>query len=206
MAENRFFYRDRYYIAAKMLENLEPGSLLDVGSRDCIFKKHIDQNKFRYFSADINGAHDYHINLEEKVQLKDKQFDYVIALDVLEHIDKIHQAFDETMRICKKKIIISLPNFSSIHMRIYFLLHGRFNTGKYLLSEKIPTDRHRWLTIYKESDGFVSLQSKKSGFKVVKVYFEKEDGVLSKILYIALPKNLKKIFCSKRSFWLLSRE
>lgn len=53
-----------------------------------------------------------------------------MALDVLEHTNTIHHAFDELCRVARRHVIIALPNQYEIHDR-WLTVRGRNRSGKY---------------------------------------------------------------------------
>jgi SAM-dependent methyltransferase len=114
---------------------------------------------------DLSPPADVIANLEKGLPFSDKTFDVVVALDVLEHTDNIHKAFDELCRIARKFVIITLPNVYEMKGRIKFLL-GRPISGKYGLPPDHTTDRHRWLFSFNEARQFVHFRARKCGFKI----------------------------------------
>jgi hypothetical protein len=144
---------DKYRVVADFLAHTE-GRLLDVGARDRRLSDLLGPT-LEYYSADIMGRHDYVVDLERPLPLPDRAFDFVVALDVLEHVEAIQSAFDELARITNRRMFIALPNIGSARHRLAFLIHGRLATGKYDLGEQHPGDRHRWLTVYNQIDRFV---------------------------------------------------
>lgn len=144
------------------------GSLLDIGARDRKIEQYIDTNMLRYFSADINNSPDIDVfmDLEESIDCRDGEFDIVVALDVLEHVDRIHKAFSELIRITKRKLFVSLPNMSCLSFRINFMMSGCIS-GKYSLLPEYQRDRHRWLTSYKQALDFVKHNAEVYGCRVI---------------------------------------
>ena len=80
--------KNKYEVVGEYLSD-KTGNLLDIGSRDKILLSKLNKLTINYKSADIEGDHDYIMNLEDSLPLKDKEFDYVVALDVLEHVGNI---------------------------------------------------------------------------------------------------------------------
>ena len=141
----------------------ESGVLLDVGARDRILEKYLDSSNIAYRSADLIGqGHDYAIDLERPTGFPDDEFDFVAALDVLEHVEHTHNALDELIRITRKRLFVAIPNMSALSFRIQFLVSGRIS-GKYDLGVEHQGDRHRWLTTYSQTADFVKARAQKRG-------------------------------------------
>lgn len=147
-----FTRSSRFEVVASKLGNAS-GTLVDVGARNRILKKYLPAT-IEYKSADFDPGHDYRWDLEKPIDLPDDSFDYAASLDVLEHVENIHQALKELIRITRKKLYISLPNMSFLGFRLHFLRHGMVS-GKYSLLENHQGDRHRWLTQYSQMGDFM---------------------------------------------------
>lgn len=173
MVERYVCVDDKYRIVARILENAS-GSLLDVGARDRVLEKFLSSEQIVYYSADVSSGHDFQFDLNRKIPIADKEFDYVVALDVLEHVENIHHAFRELARITKKKLIIALPNMATISKRWSFFWKGRLGTAKYDLLPEHQGDRHRWFTVYPQINSFVEKSSLAAGFSLVEIYEELE--------------------------------
>ncbi|MGA1844465.1 MAG: class I SAM-dependent methyltransferase [bacterium] len=165
-------YLSRYEVAAVLLSG-KKGTLIDLGSRDRRLLEFLDAGganpSLTYYSADIDHGHDYEVDLEKPLPFKDGQFDYVVVLDVLEHLENIHRAFDECVRIARKEVIVSLPNMSTLIHRVHFLLRGSLKTGKYDLYGDHQGDRHRWLTTFKNTVSFVESRSLRNNVRVSRI-------------------------------------
>ena len=125
------------------------GSVLDIGARDRVLRKHL-QPGIEYKSLDMGPGCDYTASLESVLPFPDQSFDHVIALDVLEHVNSLHFAFAELCRIARSNVIIALPNMGHLRHRLSILRTGLPTTDKYRLAAKDPVDRHRWFTVYSE--------------------------------------------------------
>ncbi|MEM4204979.1 MAG: methionine biosynthesis protein MetW [Candidatus Methanomethylicaceae archaeon] len=177
--------KDKYTIVADLLRG-EKGVLLDVGARDRTLGRLLASQGLIYYSADLGPGYDYQLNLEEKLPLADRSFDYVVALDVLEHIEHIHLAFQELARITRKCLIIALPNMAALPRRWSFLWRGNLGTGKYALLTEHQGDRHRWLTVYPEINAFISTNAAQAGLDLDRVVEELESGVIPRRIAIGL--------------------
>jgi hypothetical protein len=153
----------------------QAGTLLDVGARDRVLRQHVDPKRIRYLSCDFDPGHDYSFDLEKPVPLPDRSFDFVAALDVLEHVEATHAAFQELLRLARRRVFISLPNMNSLKYRGRFLFTGRLN-GKYLLLPQHQGDRHRWLPIYAEIYPFICCNAERAGFVTAAAYNIVESG------------------------------
>jgi methionine biosynthesis protein MetW len=57
----------------------------------------------------------------DKLPYPDDSFDYVVLLDVLEHLFQPADILQEAARVSKKYILISVPNFNSLPVRLQVL-------------------------------------------------------------------------------------
>jgi len=176
-----YVVRNKYRVVGHVLQGAE-GSLLDVGARDRRLASELDRQRLRYYSADVSEGHDHQLDLEHPLPLPDRMFDYVVALDVLEHVEHIHQAFHELARITRRCLIIGLPNVASLPRRWSFLWHGHLGTRKYDLYPEHQGDRHRWLTVYPQINAFVEANAAGAGLIIEQVLEEIEGGRIARSL------------------------
>lgn len=114
------------------LSFIEKGSLLDVGCGDGLFLKMLgdkgvmaeglDPSPVALERAKNEGVKVTTGNLDSKLPFPDRSFDYVSALDVLEHLYNPEQLIFEMKRVARKSVIISVPNFSSFPARLQTLI------------------------------------------------------------------------------------
>jgi len=171
----RFVSQDKYQSVGHYLRQ-RSGSLLDVGARDRVLLRHLDTTSIAYTSADLGHEHDLQLDLESKLDLPDQHFDFVVALDVLEHVEQIHTAFAELARVTRQCLIIALPNMASLRRRLSFLSSAWLGTGKYDLACAPPEDRHRWLTTYDEMNSFVTKNAQRTQLRLHEQVNEIEVG------------------------------
>ncbi|MGB0384221.1 MAG: methionine biosynthesis protein MetW [Ardenticatenaceae bacterium] len=145
-------WKSKYQLVGEQVAGIS-GTLIDVGARDRILHKYLP-NELTYRSADVVPGHDLLWNLEEPIESPNEAHDIVVALDVLEHLEQIHQAYKELLRITRHKLFISLPNMTGLAFRWDFLTTGRLS-GKYDLLPEHQGDRHRWLTSYPQACTFI---------------------------------------------------
>lgn len=161
----------KYQVVAQYLQGKQ-GSVLDIGARDRVLLKYLGDTKLDYKSADLGEGHDYNIDLENPIKIEDRTFDYMVCLDVLEHLENIHACFDELCRVTKKDVFIALPCMSSLSKRLSFLFTGKLGTDKYELKAEHQGDRHRWLTVYDENISMIETRATRNNFIVTKRFDE----------------------------------
>jgi SAM-dependent methyltransferase len=145
------------------------GLVLDVGCRSGNLKRVL--SKDTYYGLDLYPPADIIGDLGAGLPFKDRSFDAVVALDVLEHTDDIYEALHELCRIARRYVVITLPNAFEIKARLKFLF-GKQLSGKYGLPVDPPADRHRWLFSFQEAMAFTHALGKRCGYAV------KSDGCL----------------------------
>lgn len=146
---------DRLAICARLIDAEEKGyTLLDVGCREKELKRYLAgcarYQGIDFEMADEVVAHD----LEHPIPYPDRSFDVVVALDVVEHVDRAQQLVKEVLRVTKKRAFISLPNMAYYELRFKYLL-GRPLSGKYAFPPYPLRDRHRWLPTYWSAQEFI---------------------------------------------------
>ena len=111
-----FSYRSKYTTVGRLLGD-HSGTLLDVGARDGVLRRCLPE-ALEYRSADVASGCDVVVDLERHLRFEDGSFDYVVALDVLEHVNNFHTAFHELLRIARRGVIIALPNMAFLPHRL----------------------------------------------------------------------------------------
>jgi SAM-dependent methyltransferase len=68
-------------------------------------------------------------DLNANLPYEDGQFDYVLCLDGIEHVENPFQALREFRRVLRRrgKLILSIPNYLTIERRLKFLFMGTFS-------------------------------------------------------------------------------
>ena len=89
---------DRNQFVARKLGKLNNEIILDIGCRDQIFKKSI-LGDFKYFGIDYDPENKnpefINHNLEHGLPKNLGKIDIINAMDVLEHVENIHDIFNE---------------------------------------------------------------------------------------------------------------
>lgn len=163
------------------------GKILDVGADECGLKKFLPQGT-QYVGVGLAGSVDLKLDLEkQRLPFQDNYFDCVLCLDTLEHLDNIHEVFDELCRVTSKYLIVSLPNpwASFIGM-----LWGGYNKKNQDLPMKFynlpvtpPKDRHKWFYGVHEAIRFINERGKMNGMQVVQIDRERMGPNLKRFLF-----------------------
>ena len=155
---------DKYRLTNQALRP-EVHSVLDVGCRDAILKRHL-RGDIAYTGIDlIPGPGVDHVgNAEEGLPFADCTFDAVVALDLLEHADNIWFVFDELLRVASRQVVVLLPNAYHWLLRLQYL-RGK-EMDKYLLPPEPILDRHRWLLSHDSIRRFCFARAEAAGWSV----------------------------------------
>jgi SAM-dependent methyltransferase len=83
--------------------------------------------QFRYDQVECRKA-----DLTDRLPYDDASFDYVIAVEVMEHLPDHDRFFHEVGRVLKRggRLVVSTPNILSLKSRLRFLLSGFFYSFK----------------------------------------------------------------------------
>lgn len=105
---------ERYEEISKHIKKGENVTLLDVGSRDAILRKYLDDS-VKYYGIDITPKTDFVLRVDvtkDNFPFKSNFFDYAVASEVLEHLDNPHHCLEEIHRVLKPKglLIGTVPN------------------------------------------------------------------------------------------------
>ena len=145
------------------------GTVVDVGCRTREVGQALRDHTFvRYVGVDICHSGDVVADLDVGLPFPDQSADVVVALDVLEHTDRIHDSFTELCRVAREYIVLSLPNQYDVKLR-WLALRGR-HTGKWGLPLEPPEDRHRWQFTLSEAQDFCRHHAAVHGWRMLDEY------------------------------------
>lgn len=116
-----------------ILKNKPRGRVLDAGAGKGELSLALREIDFDVISGDIvpsvrKGLRIRKIDLNKKLPFRSSSFDYVIATEVLEHLENPFQIIREFKRILRKKgeLYITTSNIANIFSRLKFFLTGTF--------------------------------------------------------------------------------
>ena len=126
-------------------------SVLNIGSRD----KSLEEMLGRPVSiVDKNNPDLPEFNWEiEQLPYEDGAFETVVCLDTLEHIDALHKAFKDMMRVSSRYVVMSLPN--NWKKALNEFIRGRGRWASYGIPPERPFDRHKWFFNTEDVEDFV---------------------------------------------------
>jgi SAM-dependent methyltransferase len=145
--------------AASYLRTLSGKTVLNLGGGG---RRHLAKHLgagWQVHELDVTGDCDTCLNLDqvERLPFADGAFDICCALEVLEHLDRLHLVAEEMFRVAKSTLLISLPNAAVEIAEI--LANRRYYTDPaengvyskfYGLPLAPPTDRHRWWLTFED--------------------------------------------------------
>ncbi len=122
LSEQKIEFRHRI-----ALEIIDSGPVLDIGCGDGLLLDLLKEKGISGIGVDISDVavrkcQDKDIqcfkhDLSAPLPYSDKAFEYVVMLDFLEHLLSPAEVLREAVR-CGRKVVISVPNFSSLPSRI----------------------------------------------------------------------------------------
>lgn len=142
-------------------------SVLDFGCRGRELRQYLSSSVL-YVGADLQSPADVIASAEARFPFRAAAFDEVILADVLEHLDRPHDALDEAMRVAKLGVVVLLPNVLTLFIRLSLAL-GRV-PGKYELQPQATRDRHRWLMNFDQAARFTAARAHLAGWHVAESY------------------------------------
>jgi hypothetical protein len=150
-----------------------PLRLLDVGCRGCELKPYVS-DLAEYEGVDLvqnpQGSVDHVLDVSNGLPFADASFDYVVALDLVEHLDDFEGGLRELLRVARGHLIVMLPNLAHVLFRARFLLGGTLS-GKYDMKYGMGKDRHRWVTVQTQCDRLMDDFARDNGLSLTTTWF-----------------------------------
>tara|TARA_B100000900_G_scaffold411406_1_gene431034 strand:- start:230 stop:919 length:690 start_codon:yes stop_codon:yes gene_type:complete len=213
------FERVEFAVKTLIPYTLNNESILNIGGGG---QRHLEQalDKLKISAecteVDMHGDNDITINLDEKkiLPFQNNQFTYCLLNDVLEHLENFHLILNESFRVTKKILVISLPIPSNNFLHIIknkkyedpLKNENGFYDKFYGLPHDIPEDRHRWWFTYDDVISFFeNFESKNNCEILVFSDLPEVKGWEHKIIKFFLPKRLYRNFFHN-AIWLIVKK
>lgn len=120
-----------------IFSKVKRGKVLDLGCGDGDYSKMLKGLGFEIVACDLDeGIFKYKDEIQfekcditEKLDFSDNFFDYILFLEVIEHLRNPYFVMKEISRILKLNgaLLISVPNILNLKSRLRFLFEGVFN-------------------------------------------------------------------------------
>ncbi len=116
-----------------LFASLPRGRVLDVPAGRGALAQHLAELGFQVVACDLYpdlfeapGVPIHRGDLNRELPFADGEFDYVVCLEGLEHLENPHQAVRELARVLRPggQVVVSVPNILNIEERVKNLLHG----------------------------------------------------------------------------------
>lgn len=121
----------RHHAALRLIKE---GTVLDVGCGDGLFLAMLKEKGLQAEGIDLSeeavkkctqkGLQASVQSFETTLPYEDDSFEYVVLLDVLEHLYSPTILLEEARRVSRKYVVVSIPNFSSLPARVQILKGG----------------------------------------------------------------------------------
>lgn len=178
----------RYQLVVDLARRYRFQSVFDVGCRDCVLQGALEADSetagIAYTGMDIvqNDAGTVACigDAAQGIPFENGQYELVVGLDVLEHIDDFQKALNEFERIASRCVVVALPNMAHVLFRWRFLLHGRLNS-KYDLKYGYGLDRHRWLMVLPQTNRYFDAYCAEHGLALERVHLSLGGRFLPKL-------------------------
>ena len=138
---------------ARILEPLPRGRLLDIPAGEGALSLRLSAAGFEVRACDlypeifrVRGIDIQRGDLSATLPYGDAEFDYVVCLEGLEHIENPHQAIREFARVLDSggHVVVSVPNILNIEERVKWLLHGYTSHFKPISEEHLRMRHEQW--------------------------------------------------------------
>jgi len=179
MPRKELRYRHLAHYHKKYLE----GNVIDVGSRSSELLERLTGIKAELVDKHNKDLPDWDWE-KEKVPARDGSYSTVICYDTLEHIDNLHEGFEDTLRLSSKYVLISLPN--NWKKALNEFIKGRGRWASYGIPPEPPHDRHKWFFNTEDVEDFIYYHSvpERGNYEVVDIKYNIPLTILRiKILY-----------------------
>lgn len=152
---------DRPIYIAQRFQKYLSGKILDVGCDRAMIQEIVGADN--YIGVGMTEEASIKLDLEnaKRLPFEDGEWETVLCLDTLEHLNNFHTMCDEVFRVAGKHLIISLPNCWVAARRS--IGRGSGTIYQYGLASDPPPDRHKWFFNTEEACNFFIAQTRRRG-------------------------------------------
>jgi len=175
---------------ARILDPFPRGKLLDVPAGEGALSARLRNAGFDVQACDLYPEmfklKDMEVrrgDLSGVLPYEDAEFQYIVCLEGLEHIENPHQAIREFARLLAPggQLVISVPNILNIEERVKWLLNGYTSHFKPISEEHLRKRREEWgekeeVALHINPIAYTELRYilEKYGFRLVHAYRDKK--------------------------------
>lgn len=113
-----------------LMRNEPRGRVLDLGAGKGNISTELKKLDFHVIACDINpqlfrikGIRCDYADLNQKLPYETESFDYVMCVEVIEHLENPHHVIREIARVLRPegKVVVTTPNIANFYSRLHFL-------------------------------------------------------------------------------------
>ncbi|HUS39930.1 MAG TPA: class I SAM-dependent methyltransferase [Pirellulales bacterium] len=181
----------------RAMSSLPRGSLLDVGAGQGAFSLWATQQGFDVTAVDGDannfrapGINCVEANLNQPWPFEDDQFDTVVSIEVLEHVENHYAFLRECCRVCKPegRIVFSTPNCHSIESRLNYLLTGYDDCAPRPIDHQNPKHGSIYMEhIHPAPISTIELGLRMNGFEIERMNFSRRRKASTLLLPLVYP-------------------
>ena len=171
-----------------LFTNLPKGKVLDLGCGDGDYAKRLKDLGFDVTASDIdiakfrykNEIEFKHCDITKEIPFSANYFDYVLLMEVIEHLRNPYVVMLEINRIIKTNgsLVISTPNILNLKSRLRFLIEGNYEYFREPPLDQVKNPREVIFNLhlvpyrYQELEYLLSA----TGFEVEKILVSNYEG------------------------------
>ncbi len=172
----------------RKFSGLPKGKILDLGCGDGDYSQRLKDLGFEVIAGDIdlarfkykNEIEFKHCDITKELPFADNTFDYVLLMEVVEHLRNPYMVIPEINRIIKNNgaLILSTPNILNLKSRLRFLAEGAYEYYREAPLDQVKNPREVIFNLhlvpyrYQELEYLISA----SGFKVKNIFTSVYEG------------------------------
>ena len=192
----------------ELLKEYKGGKLLDLGAGEGALSKRLLEMGFDVESCDLNperfkiARKCAKVDLNEPLPYPSETFDFVMCVEVIEHLRNPWLIVSECKRVLKRhgKLVITTPNILSLTSRLQFLINGEHVWFSNSQLSEVPKDLYHALDRHINPISFTELEHilRENSLSIEKIatnkYIRGGGGIRLRLLSFFVKRNIKKRF------------